>query len=76
MKIGFDNEKYLRLQAEQIRRRREQFGGKGRQRRRNCAALPLFFGRKSRVMCRRRPVVRRPEAASAGHSIFRHIVHF
>ncbi len=28
MKIGFDNEKYLRLQAEQIRRRREQFGGK------------------------------------------------
>ena len=28
MKIGFDNEKYLTLQAEQIRRRRAQFGDK------------------------------------------------
>ena len=28
MKIGFDNEKYLTLQAEQIRRRRTQFGDK------------------------------------------------
>ena len=28
MKIGFDNEKYLKLQAEQIRRRRAQFGDK------------------------------------------------
>ena len=28
MKIGFDNEKYLKLQAEQIRKRRAQFGDK------------------------------------------------
>ncbi len=28
MKIGFDNEKYLTLQAQQIQSRREQFGGK------------------------------------------------
>ena len=28
MKIGFDNEKYLSLQAEHIRQRRAQFGGK------------------------------------------------
>ena len=28
MKIGFDNEKYLTLQAEQIRKRRAQFGDK------------------------------------------------
>ena len=27
-KIGFDNEKYLKLQSEHIRRRIEQFGGK------------------------------------------------
>ena len=28
MKIGFDNEKYLSLQSEQIRKRIDQFGGK------------------------------------------------
>lgn len=28
LKIGFDNEKYLRLQSEQIRKRIDQFGGK------------------------------------------------
>ena len=28
MKIGFDNEKYLQLQAEHITARRAQFGGK------------------------------------------------
>ena len=28
MKIGFDNEKYLALQAEHIRQRMSQFGGK------------------------------------------------
>ena len=28
MKLGFDNEKYLKLQAEHIRERRAQFGGK------------------------------------------------
>ena len=28
MKLGFDNEKYLALQAEHIRQRRAQFGGK------------------------------------------------
>ena len=28
MKIGFDNDKYLRLQSEQIRKRIDQFGGK------------------------------------------------
>ncbi|MBQ2919658.1 MAG: DUF1846 family protein, partial [Oscillospiraceae bacterium] len=27
-KIGFDNQKYLRTQSEQIRRRIDQFGGK------------------------------------------------
>ena len=28
MKLGFDNEKYLTMQAEHIRQRRAQFGGK------------------------------------------------
>ena len=28
LKIGFDNEKYLELQAEHIRERRARFGGK------------------------------------------------
>ena len=28
MKLGFDNDKYLALQAEHIRQRRAQFGGK------------------------------------------------
>ena len=28
MKLGFDNEKYLTMQAEHIRKRRAQFGGK------------------------------------------------
>ena len=28
MKLGFDNDKYLALQAELIRQRRAQFGGK------------------------------------------------
>ena len=27
-KVGFDNEKYLKMQSEQIRRRLAQFGGK------------------------------------------------
>ena len=30
VKIGFDNEKYLALQAEHIRQRMSQFGGTGR----------------------------------------------